>query len=228
LAGLLFHAHSKGGEFEIIHGAGRDVCLAYKQNLESFDESKIKPFFCERPLNEEFPDFSRPPTRNLDISQHKELYKDVLSYLGNVSRHTLLDESKFAELLAHERKFNRLSEYTERIDIDGDGVGERIASFRGGLCRLPDGTPQNYYTFLLVLGKDGRMVDRERTRRLLGVPGRRYSTMQVFAYKRRTYFDLWASAQRYDDRDILYVYRVDGNRRRNVCQLKYYEQGVWK
>jgi hypothetical protein len=220
LFAMLLPCYVLAAQFDVVLGDGEQVCSTYKSNLESFDENKIAPLICERPLNSALPELSRPALRNLHISDHRSLYRDVLSYLNTAPDEMLLSNAS--------RFKDRLKEFSEPIDIANNGVRRRVVIFRDGRCRIPDGTSRAYQTAILVIRDEGDAVDRAVTARLNKMLSRRHSTMQLFTYQGNVYVDFWASAEVYSDRDILYVYKMSGNDVRKVCELKYNEEGAWK
>lgn len=218
---LLPAQNTIAARFKVVKGEHTQVCEAYKRNLESFDENRISPLICERPINPDMEGFSNPLRRPLDISKHRELFKNILGYLGAASKSVLENSEKYEELIRREGQFNRLSAYDPPIDVNNDGHPDNLISFRGGLCREPDRTSRTYRTVILALRKDGSALDKKLSGQLLGVHKQGHSTMDVFVYKGVTYFDFWASAEVSGDRYVLYVFKLNQDHATNVCRLSY-------
>lgn len=217
---FLFVPAAAAAQFEIVRGDDQ-VCISYKKSLEALDERTIAPLICERPLKTEF-GLTNPSTKDLDLSDNRDLYKDVLRFLRSASNGTLSVGQEFEDLIAHERKFNRLKEYSQRLDIRNVGVPARLVSFRDGRCTLPgDSNSRNYQTTVLILSEDGKSIDRAAMAPLSSLVKRRHSTMQVFNYRSATYLDFWASAEVYRDRNVLHIYKVNNKKLSKVCELSY-------
>lgn len=81
---VAFTCVAHAGRYEPIKGKGIEVCEAYKKNLESFQDSE--PMACERKINPEFKDFSKPIWENVDLEQHRELFRRLSKYDGGLNR----------------------------------------------------------------------------------------------------------------------------------------------
>ena len=224
-AGEAPSAPTAGPRYELIKGKGVEVCEAYGKNLNSFHQAE--PMRCERSIDAEFKDFSKPEWKRID---------GLASYPLVESAHELLERpsgiSRKAELDGLKENIRAQNEpYTfsiAKVDINNDGKPEPILRYFD-TC-IPLGTKGRYGIPLLALTADGKAVDSEKTEHLMQNPGHdkgpghpvgrwTYAMYDIFLYKRVAYFDRWSDST--DETGILRVFKTQNGATKEICRYRY-------
>jgi hypothetical protein len=232
---LLMPLSSISGEYALIKGKEVDVCEAYKKNLESFDDSK--PMACERKINSAFKDFEKPVWQKVDLEQHRELFRRLLSYQTG-------DRNQFsAWWFEHERDFNRRLQFHKEqgyrfvdrthFDIDNDTRAEDLILYRMGYC--PEvSTKYGFSMSLYVLTEvpsvtDAIIAEHDPAEKLLRTQINsdigRYTSIDLFRFKGASYVDkycvLASPASGCATEGMLTVYKLRGITASEVCVYHY-------
>lgn len=234
---------AQAGRYELEKGKGVEVCEAYGKNLNSFKTGQ--PFRVTRPVNPEFKDFSKPVLyddleydfipgsqqssdksiqrliANIDSFLWKRDINPIYWYRGGLAKWRGTP-AQYEEAWKY-YKFSKRgpgiqtpnSDMVGEVDIDNDGVPERVYLDRHGEGK---GVP------LLVLNADHSDLDYAKTKLVMQHPSRKEqglgelrklapgeradaeaeefgftpvvdawhgASYDIFLYKNKTYFDLW-------------------------------------
>lgn len=170
------------GYYELLEGKGLDVCEAYERNLNSFKPRF--PFRCDRPVNPEFEEFTKPVFRDHESLPPEQVVpgkvvKQVERFLWErdanpvyyfpVTEWPQWHGTKEQYALAWRNyEYDRQTDYTSRsgiaeIDIDNDGIPDTV--YRDGQCRRG--------SLLLVLSPERTDLDRAKTELVMPHPARK-------------------------------------------------------
>ncbi len=223
---LLFPSISFAGQYELVKGKGVEVCEAYGKNLNSFGYVMA----CERDINPEFKEFSKPEWKEIDALKNLELVKKLYRFLegddypeGHPLRHS---DAWIEESIKSSTEYGHLVIKLTRVDIDNDGRKENVIKYYSGKCE----SSSYYATPLLVLSDDKKEIDIKKTSSLLqkpeGVVGLikmgKFTMRDVFIYKDKVYFDRWINAG--DEKGVLEVFATEAKENgitKEVCKYRY-------
>lgn len=219
--------------YEIIKGKGVGVCEDYKKNLESF--ALPRPLSCERNIYPNFSKFSKPEWEKVDLEEHREMFRRILSYNNGVRSQFHPWWSKNDETLDYKISYYKKRQYENilisKIDVNNDGLDENILMFKEGFCpNLADGF---FKTSFYVLKQSPDYVDfviddknsleliLRRHNKLQNV---NFTTMEIFSYNGNTYIDKYCFGKNIalgcEGKNILSVYKIKTDMVEEVCQLK--------
>jgi uncharacterized protein YecT (DUF1311 family) len=109
------------------------LCQGFEKNINSLGPLK-NPLLCERPLNPNFKDFSKPEWTKLDPGEHIELIKKMdisLDYSGYKA--PPFDETIWRQRL--DSRLTRIGLALTKVDLNKDGYPEILIKFnRSGPC----------------------------------------------------------------------------------------------
>jgi len=221
--------------YEIIKGKGVEVCEAYKKNLESFNEKE--PMICERKINPEMKEFSKPKWEKVNLAEHKELLRRLLkykSYLREQFRKTVEDDVQTFDAIF---KYHKTGGYKyilqASFDVDNDGYQDDLLYYKGGDC--PDLSASFYFGNIYILRKNPPpgvvdwMIDGEsETEKLLRekISSRgygHYETMDIFRYKNEVYVDRFCGIKNIHkncmNNNELKVYKIQNSIANEECRI---------
>lgn len=212
---------------ELLKGKGVEVCDIYKRNLDALGNSDLS---CEREISPEYGRLLKKVVwKPMDVWENRNLMAlagKFLDYGDAGEINTVYDDQANIDATAkvHGARLKGVTMMTALIDIDNDGVDEKVLRFQNGICGLARFT---YTTAILVLGKEINMVDAKKSQLLYPftwlnpATGRRepareyhYATYDVFSFEGNTYFDRMTSS------GLLSVYKVSNDSNEEVCKFK--------
>jgi len=214
------------GQYVLEKGKGVEVCEVYGRNLNAFSYLPY-PMACERKLDPQFTDFSKPKWDEMDVWENRLLLRETDSFLG--LKHAYADAEKnpteWERLLKDRIRARHAVFFLASIDIDNDGQDDKVLRYLNGDC-----TGTHFYgTPLLVLRPDKSALDIEKTSPLLQNPDRGsskseagrwgYTMYDVFSYKGQSYFDLWSELA--DQKGFLRVFQTRNNQTQELCSYRY-------
>ena len=217
---FLISSLSFAGEYVLVEGREFEVCRAYSNNLNSFKDLRY-PMVCERLINPDFKDFSKPKWTPIDVWSKRELarqFHKLLFYRNSIPPWNEPPEvfyPKLKEWIAEGRI--RMSE--AHLDINNDGTIDHVIRYDYGHCdpslpmyaSLPTGR-----AYMALDDKTGQ-IDEWLTQFLL-------HHLDVFLYKGRVYTD-WFAGKRGSKGGQLWVYdsTFQGALLANRCTYDYKE-----
>lgn len=224
----LLPAAGWAGELKLIKGKGVEVCKAYQKSLQSMS---LQDMVCGEKADTK--DFKRPKWGKLDFSGNKELLKKISNFISYGDQFAedkgfgfeILSEKLWQESEVMGQKFPPMyALYTTKVDVDNDGMAERILLFREYICMFT----RVYSRPLFVLDEAKNQIDVEKTEPLLQNPFPRdikakainhlYQLYDIFFYRGKTYFDKWNMRDK-----TLNIYKQSKNETKEVCSYKYQE-----
>jgi hypothetical protein len=233
------------GAYEIIVGQGVELCEACLQNLlrQSAEEA-----VCDRQYASEL-GLSKVEWAPLNLGNHTGLLMrmDNLINSGNESAKGIFENDhrkakEYAEGGPVRKLLPTIVLEKAEVDIDHDGIPDRLLRYEQGKCRNMFGGWQYFYEAALVLFKDDwRSIDYVKTDLLIQYPfleelKSKYrdkwrtnifglQLYQVFTYKGSIYFDRWDGGSG-PDTNTLSIYQVDRDRARRLCQFRLFPPDV--
>lgn len=223
---LLFPSISFAGQYELVEGKGVEVCEAYGKNLNSFGYAMA----CEREINPEFKEFSKPEWNEIDVLKNLELVKKLYRFLKGKDYpegHPLrVPDAGIEDNIKSRAEYGHLVIKLTQVDIDNNGKKENVIKYYDGKCEL-----SSYYaTPLLVLSNDKEEINMKKTSSLIqkpeGVVGLikmgKFTMRDVFIYKDKVYSDRWINAG--DEKGVLEVFVTEakkGGSTKEVCKYKF-------
>jgi len=221
--GFTFSEAAQAGHYELIKGKGVEVCEAYAKNLNSFKPGI--PMICERQINPEMKDFSRPTWTEIDPWQNREMVKNVESFLGDYPRGNPKDDlAQWEDGVKDRVKIHHLKIELAQVDIDNDGKNENTIKYYDGSCPMT----RHYGTPLLVIDQEKNSIEK-RTALLMQNPksaaggtarGIWAGTMyDVFIYKDIVYFDRWSQSK--NQTGLLKVFTTKKDMTKEACRYRF-------
>ena len=217
---------SASSQFKLINGKDIEVCKTYKNNLDAFGDADLS---CEREISSKYDQVIKKPEWNsLDIFEYRKLMAlsgKFLDYGDTVSKNTVYDDLKnIDETAATQVSLKGSTMMTAAIDIDNDGVLERVLRYQSGICGV---ARYSYTTAILVLDNASDAVDavksqllypdnwrNPKTGEVKAVRDYHYVTYGIFALNGKTYFE------RMHSDGVLEIYKVSKGNTEEVCKLK--------
>ena len=220
--------------YEIVKGKGVDVCEAYKKNLESFGEKE--PMICERKINPEMKEFSKPKWKKVNLEEHKEFLRRLLKYntaIRDQFRRTVEDDvTTFKGELNYHKIRNYRYILQSSFDIDNDGEKNDLIYYKGGSC--PDESASYYFGNIYVLSKnppqgivdwminDKNMAEKLLRKKISSSLGE-FETMDIFKYKNKVYVDRFCGIKNLHkncmNNNELKVYKIQNTTAYEVCRV---------
>jgi hypothetical protein len=161
--GAMCIAPGLAGEYKLVEGQGKDVCEAYRKNLEPRHDPK--PMACEREYASAIAGFSAPAWRKLDITKHRALFLRAWIYFQKhntspqgIKLSDAAIERDAREYLQAILTSGRVEMLTASLDLAGDGKLHKVLAVRLAGCG-PDQEP-THTTEPFVLDESGRDIDR--------------------------------------------------------------------
>lgn len=160
------------------------ICAAYLKNLQSLSHNS-PPVACERPINPEFTDFSKPKWKELNVREHLELVKKIDIHLWFRYASEKFNEVEWLKKTEQHIQEGRITISTASIDIDADGVLNEVLRYDyGGRCE--PATEEIWF-------KSGQGIqhfilnnDKSEFREIRGLG---QGSRDLFIYKGRVYFE---------------------------------------
>jgi|GEM_PF-4403853 len=210
--------------YELIEGNGYDVCEAYLKHLNSFPPEN-PPMVCERAINQELKDFSKPNTwEELDMQQNLELVRQM-------DAHTFQNDKSAIQALASEMMFEKLKQKIDqgcvalaraKLDFDNDGAEEIIFLYKVNLCSPTKCSPGKESDFALpigsryffILNSQTSQIDFKKSKIIYG------TQMDILEYKQRYYFADWQGKKNFQE-GYLRIYKSTPSYLIPYCRYKY-------
>ena len=251
LVWLLIANGTTARAYEIILGKGVELCEACLQNLlrQSAEEA-----VCDRQYASDL-GLRKVQWAPFNLVDHTGLLMrmDNLINSGNESAKGIFENDhrkakEYAEGGPVRKLLPTIVLERAEVDIDHDGIPDRLLRYEQGKCRRMFGGWEYFYESALVVFKeDDRSVDYPKTDLLaqhfldasdalkfrdkyrIGIP--HYQMYQVFTYKGTVYFDRWDgsgqegrySVTRKDgesDRNTVSIYKARQGQVRKICQIR--------
>lgn len=212
------------GNYELVKGGGVEVCEAYLENLNSFDN--YMPMNCSRDVNPKLKMLSKPAWQNIDAVKNFELLQAVDKFLSPLTHMHVTPE--YINLLKSGARGGGIFMFQTEIDIDNDGNPETVLKYEWGPC-TPEGKAIDWGTPIVVLDKPMTAVQAEKTLPLLQnmtgdrakypTGGWKLSMYDVFRYNGMTYFDKWSDLVAEGNR--LHVYVIEKSQTTEICTYRF-------
>ncbi len=207
------------GYYTLTKGTSSEMCVAYVRNLNSLVE-KWSYMSCDRRINPELSDFSKPAWQRIDKWEYIKLVKHIILFFDNSN------DPKFASPSELEDWLNTsISLHLIRVDIDNDKSVDLVIRYNLHSC----GASQVYASPIMVVDDQMESIDVEATRHLLQNPswdknknptGGWFDAMyDVFLYKGQAYFDKWSD--NFNEKGYLHVFKTEQGITQEVCTLKF-------
>jgi len=195
--------------FTFEFGQSVPVCEEYKRYLDNAAASAPRgnlsaKLMCKRSIPPKFTAFSQPEWKEIYPRDHMDLaiavtYRMAIPWDGNAPPKGYVTAKQIAgtrESIVGRFKNNHDRWYLGRADVDNDRHVEDLVKYRRGRCNDEWPDVQKYQIPIMVVDEDGKSVDGQKTRQILGVTrGRSFSvgavSLDVFAYQGRVYVDRW-------------------------------------
>jgi uncharacterized protein len=219
------HAEASS-QLKLLKGKGVEVCEIYKKNLDALGRSDLS---CERNVSPEYEQIiKKPEWKSLDIWENRNLMAlagKFLDYGDTARKDTVYDDKTDIDNTARTQLgLKGVTMMTAPIDIDNDGVAEKILRFQNGICGI---ARFSYTTAILVLDKESNTVDAKKSQLLYPdswlnpktgekkqTRDYHYITYGIFSFLNKTYFD----RMHFDG--LLEVYKVSNGSNEEVCKFK--------
>ncbi len=186
---LLIADVATAGDYVLMLGKGIEVCEAYLKNLNSFPDDP--PMVCERKVNPEFPEFSKPAwqpldaLKNLNLIEQIERWKPYETGFENPKR-----REEILALIKARIASGRIRLALANIDIEQNGTtaNETVLQYEYADC-----DPANESNFAGLAGRafyvlsPGKIqIDVERSKSV-----HFYNRADIFLFKERVYLTHW-------------------------------------
>ena len=191
---LLIADVATAGDYALAVGKGIEVCEAYLTNLNSFP--KHPPMVCERPLNPQFTDFSKPQWQPMEFWPNRHLLREAIRQ--HSSNQAFSDEEfekrdpydKWEAIMADRMMERVMSFGTVVLDVERDGEPETVLRFDTGFSC----DPTDAFNFahaggvqLYVLTPDRQHVDAYKSKNF----GLQWGRPELVLYQGRAYISRW-------------------------------------
>ncbi|HJY76234.1 MAG TPA: hypothetical protein VKE95_06345 [Burkholderiales bacterium] len=237
----------EAGRYEIVRGAGTEICEAYQNNLNSLGPAV--PMMCERRINPDDEHFRKPVWDRIDVSDVMDRIDDFL-WKRDANPAYYIPMSRWRGTKEQYREARRnyavdrsrrsvIGHLAAKIDIDNDGQPENV--YLDKICG------SSFGSLLLVLNDQGSDIDRAKTALVMRHPSRATRRLpdvtkhspphpvgdslhkahyDVFQYNGKTYFDLWWEGSSYTDGasehvEQLRVFIAQKKQVREVCTYRF-------
>lgn len=213
---LLIADLASAGDYKIVFGWTFEVCQAYLKNLNSFPDEP--PMVCERKLNPQLADFTKPQWQPLDAMKHLDLVKQIDRTMFRVTAEEFARNlEKWTALFTEHIKKGRIRLSIIQLDLDQDGSADTVLRYDYGEC---DHTNQTTFAHpsgrrFFVVNGEMTHIDEKKTQ-WLPLAGR----PDMFLFKGQTFIDAWAGNLGFKDGQIT-VYTPVPLPGRAPCTLKY-------
>lgn len=177
------------------------MCKEYTDNLNSFPESDL-PMVCERPINPNFKQFTKPDWKKLDIEKYVDLIVQANSLKSYVQRENLYRTKEEVDKINQSLREVLLSQYinniiymeTARLDVAGPILspdGKPDVVMRKGRYKCAQSEIKKYGSYrrivsYYIVNEELTKVEREIKTSLIGGP-------DIFLYQGKVYFDSFSS-----------------------------------
>ena len=192
LVAVLHSAATVAGTYQLTMGQGRDVCEAYRKNLEPHREAA--PMACERHYDPALPGFSAPHWQPLDWRTHLDLLSKARIYLQEhnsfVRAMKLSDAEVERDTPEHLRgwaQMNHVELRTVDLDLVGDGKHWKVLAMSEDGCG-PHRLPGTRITRLFILNPAVTDIDTTVPR-----SWNDYYNATVELYRGRPYVEFYAA-----------------------------------
>jgi hypothetical protein len=171
------------GEYVLVEGQDIEVCREYGKNLNSF-KNLPHAMVCERLINPEMKDFSKPQWKPLDVWEKRDMLKQIDLYLWYKGTENKFNYEKWLGRLKERVQDKSVALSETFIDIDNDGKAEHVLRYDYGKC-----DPKKASDFTrptgrrIVVWKDKQNELDENLNRFLGL------RLGIFTYKDRVFHD---------------------------------------
>ncbi|HIE01858.1 MAG TPA: hypothetical protein EYP59_16500 [Thiotrichaceae bacterium] len=205
------------GYYTLTKGTSSEMCVAYVRNLNSLIE-EWSYMSCDRRINSEFIDFSKPTWQNIDKREYIKLVKQIIRLFDNYN------SSNATENQLEWWLKGPLSLYSIRVDIDNDKSVDRVIRYNLHSC----GASHLYASPIMIVDDQMKYLDVEASRHLLQNPfgdnkdlagNWLYAMYDVFLYKGQVYFDKWSD--HFSQKYYLHVFKTEKGTTQEVCTLKF-------
>lgn len=233
------------GHYELVKGQGVDVCEAYLKNLNAFGY----PMVCEREIDPEFGSLKKPKWKKIDFNLAEKLAWEEYE-MALISMGIVLDDKRrigHREWMNEQIRNGVIVFWESKIDINNDGVLERVVKKRQGICPVNHA----FAVEIFIITKDGKNIDLEKTKyvnanmseiadKIAKKSGRKefgdagfprnklwgYALYDVFMYKGKAYFDFWEMGIEYPEIKSahLHVFLYQDNLTREMCTYRFVGQ----
>lgn len=228
------------GKYELVKGAGVEVCEAYAKNLNSFGN----PMVCERQIDPKMPYFRKPEWTKLSAHQIRALEFHMATLVSRVLNRPEPKSMAEIKVRAEDDAGWPAKRRVARVDIDNDGTPDIVLKQEDGTCPETRG----FSVTISVLTKDEKHYDLGRSKyidvefgRLVAqlekdpAPGRRRtaglarndiqggSLYDIFVYKNLSYFDLWEIGKDFPDPKStrLHVFQHKNGTTEEICTYRF-------
>ena len=207
----------------------KEICADYVKNLNRFNG----PMVCDRKIDPDIKEFSKPRWKVIDLNKHSELLKELAQFLVyDYDRwHQIKEEDKEKKY-----KFNlmKLSEYAIKkqirlsvadFDLDNDGKEDRVLHFLYVTKQLKCNPGKDFSgpyigKYMLLEGEKGFHINEEMSHYIF------LSSWNIFQYKSATFFDLWTGHPNKREAEIQVYYPKHSTFRNAVgntliCRIKF-------
>ena len=192
---LLLALHSSGvvaGIYQLTMGAGREVCEAYRKDLEPHREAT--PMACQRQYAPAAAGFAAPRWQGLDPQTHLPLLSKARIYLQQhnsfVSAMKLSDAEVERDTLLHLRGWvqaNHVELRTADLDLTGEGKLRKVLAMTEDGCG-PHPVPGSRITRLFVLNTAATDIDTTAPR-----SWNDYYNATIELYRGKPYVEFYAA-----------------------------------
>ena len=224
VASAVFTYPAHAGRYELIKGKGVEVCKAYEKSLNSFHY--FLPMTCEREVDTEVREFSKPKWQKVDAIKNFSLARTVDEFL-QPELYGRTTEGSLATLKQRAQNEGILMSLSD-IDINNDGNTESVLKFNYGPC-APPGSGGWWATPILVLNEKRNSIDLEKSAHLLQnestdkerypAGGWRYTMYDIFLYREKAYFDRWSDFL--SETGTLHVFVTEKSKTKEICTYKF-------
>jgi hypothetical protein len=156
---MLVSASAEAGVYELTVGQGKDVCEAYRRNLQPHHEST--PMACERTYDPAITGFTAPHWKRLELATHMPLYREAYIYLQEHNDSPQGTKPSDKDIEANAGKLSATSAdelYTAELDVLGDGRLRKVLQLRFPTCG-PDETPGSHQATNFFLDDSGKHIN---------------------------------------------------------------------
>jgi hypothetical protein len=223
---FVFPTFISAGEYELIEGKEKAVCIAYGKNLNSFKKLPHA-MVCERKLNPKFTDFKKPEWKKLDVWENREIVRKMDRYLWNSrneSEKEFFDKNinQWLERLKEGIKNDEITISLARVDIDNDGKIDNVIQYDMGSCSATDessfASPDGRR--FIIFNDDMTSINENLS------DFTKVLRLEIIIYKGRTYLDCFLGQLKYKDGKIMVfdsVMNTSGwtNLGAKICTYKY-------
>lgn len=217
LMGLIGPVLAVADQYRLIAGKSKPVCELCKKNLESFYNTSIT---CGRQYNTKLTDLKPVEWTKLDVMANEELVRKIEQFAASGDQNAVgktfrgSTDEEFEESLSDDVRLQLLGLSIAYADIDSDGIADVTLRYEVGNCPRTKNSGHMMY----VLTTDGKALDPEKTKKVLGgvVDG---TSVGLFLYRGQMYVDIW------DDlaHELIIQGPLDAYERK-LCVFKYREK----